>query len=154
MVRLQLSSRSEICKPALLEQVYHWIEQVLCQQYQQHGRQARGLVRRYLAKMTGLSRAQVTRLIGRYRQSGSIAVFCVAPCRTLFFAPCLALLCLLPLRAHKAQRNDGSASKNDPNTEAKVKRTVGEVKPPRRDEVRSVRPRGGDDSALKMYTLR
>jgi transposase InsO family protein len=50
------------------EQVYHWIEQVLRQQqYQQQGRKARGLLRRYLAKLTGLSRAQVTRLIARYQ---------------------------------------------------------------------------------------
>jgi transposase InsO family protein len=50
------------------EQVYHWIEQLLRrQQYEQRGRKARGLLRRYVGKMTGLSRAQVTRLIGRYR---------------------------------------------------------------------------------------
>ena len=35
-------------------QVYHWIEQVLClQQYHQQSRGARGLIRLYLAKMTG-----------------------------------------------------------------------------------------------------
>ena len=50
------------------EQVYGWIEQLLRQQqYEQQGRKARGLLRRYVGKMTGLSRAQVTRLIGRYR---------------------------------------------------------------------------------------
>src|ERR1019366_8066763 len=54
-------------------QIYHWIEQVLCQQeYHKQGRRARGLLRCYLAKMTGLSRAQVTRLIGRYGKSGSL----------------------------------------------------------------------------------
>jgi transposase InsO family protein len=54
-------------------QVYDWIEQVLGQQqYHQQSRTARGLVRRYLTKMTGLSRAQVTRLIGRYRVSGKV----------------------------------------------------------------------------------
>jgi transposase InsO family protein len=54
-------------------QVYHWIEQVLGQQqYHQQSRAARGLVRRYLTKMTGLSRAQVTRLIGRYRTCGQV----------------------------------------------------------------------------------
>ena len=42
------------------------------QEYHQQGRRARGLLRRYLAKMTGLSRAQVTRLIARYRKSGSL----------------------------------------------------------------------------------
>ena len=55
------------------EQVYHWIGQVLCQQqYSTQSRRARGLLRQYLEKMTGLSRAQVTRLIGRYRASGTV----------------------------------------------------------------------------------
>jgi hypothetical protein len=55
------------------QQVYGWVEQVLRQQhYQEQGRKARGLVRRYLEKMTGLSRAQVTRLIARYRVSGEL----------------------------------------------------------------------------------
>ena len=31
----------------------------------------KGLVRRYMARMTGLSRAQVTRLIGGYAQDGA-----------------------------------------------------------------------------------
>ena len=54
-------------------QVYYWIEQVLClQQYHQQSRGARGLIRLYLAKMTGLSRAQVTRLIARYRTRGTV----------------------------------------------------------------------------------
>jgi transposase InsO family protein len=54
-------------------QVYGWTERVLCQQqYSQQGRAVRGLLRRYLEKMTGLSRAQVTRLIGRYRASGAV----------------------------------------------------------------------------------
>ena len=55
------------------EQVYSWIETVLRQQqYVQQGRKARGLLRRYLEKMTGLSRAQVTRLIARYQASGMV----------------------------------------------------------------------------------
>jgi transposase InsO family protein len=55
------------------EQVYGWVEQVLRQQhYQQQGRKARGLLRRYLQKMTGLSRAQVTRLIARYQANGEV----------------------------------------------------------------------------------
>ena len=54
-------------------QIYHWIEQVLGrQEYHQQSRPARGLLRNYVAKMTGLSRAQVTRLIARYRKSGSL----------------------------------------------------------------------------------
>ena len=55
------------------QQVYAWVEQVLRQQqYAQQGRKARGLLRRYLEKMTGLSRAQVTRLIARYRAHGEL----------------------------------------------------------------------------------
>jgi transposase InsO family protein len=55
------------------KQIYHWIEQVLGQhQYHQQKRRARGLLRGYVAKMTGRSRAQVTRLIARYRKSGSL----------------------------------------------------------------------------------
>jgi transposase InsO family protein len=55
------------------EQIYQWIEQLLRQQqYQQQGRKARGLLRRYVEKMTGLSRAQVTRLIARYQASGMV----------------------------------------------------------------------------------
>jgi transposase InsO family protein len=57
------------CRP----QIYQWIEQVLClQQYHQQSRGARGLIRLYLAKMTGRSRAQVTRLIARYRTRGTV----------------------------------------------------------------------------------
>jgi transposase InsO family protein len=55
------------------QQVYGWVERALIQQeYQQRGKAARGLVRCYIKKMTGLSRAQVTRLIARYAASGRI----------------------------------------------------------------------------------
>src|SRR5271157_5754 len=54
-------------------QVYAWMETVLRQQqYVQQGRRARGLLRRYLEKMTGRSRAQVTRLIARYQAQGTV----------------------------------------------------------------------------------
>ncbi len=56
-------------------QLYEWVEQVLVsQEYARLGRAERGLVRRYIEKMTGLSRAQVTRLIARYRASGQVRV--------------------------------------------------------------------------------
>ena len=42
------------------------------QEYAQQGKSARGLVRRYIEKMTGLSRAQVTRLIARYTATGGV----------------------------------------------------------------------------------
>lgn len=54
-------------------QVYDWIELVLCEQeYARQGKASRGLLRRYIEKMTGMSRAQVTRLIGRYMASGRV----------------------------------------------------------------------------------
>jgi len=56
-------------------QLYGWVERVLVDQgYAQQGKTARGLLRRYIEKMTGLSRAQVTRLIGRYTASGRVQV--------------------------------------------------------------------------------
>jgi len=49
------------------EEIYDWVNQTLQHlHYRKLKRRARGLVRRYLAKMTGLSRAQVTRLLGLY----------------------------------------------------------------------------------------
>ena len=49
------------------EDVYNWVNQTLRRQrFQELKREARGLVRRYVAKMTGLSRAQTTRLITLY----------------------------------------------------------------------------------------
>ncbi len=54
-------------------QVYVWLEQLLLQQdYCQQGKAARGLIRRYIETMTGMSRAQVTRLIGRFTASGRV----------------------------------------------------------------------------------
>jgi len=49
------------------EQVYGWVNQTLRQQrYQELKRSSRGLVRRYLMKLTGLSRAQIPRLITQH----------------------------------------------------------------------------------------
>src|SRR5271165_2545332 len=57
------------------QQLYGWVERVLVgQQNAQLGKAARGLVRRYIEKMTGLSRAQVTRLIACYTASGRVQV--------------------------------------------------------------------------------
>ncbi len=52
-------------------EVYRWTEQSLVRfEYAGVSKRDKGLVRRYLARMTGLSRAQVTRLIARYTASG------------------------------------------------------------------------------------
>ncbi len=40
--------------------------------YHRLGKADKGLVKRYLAKVTGLSRAQLTRLIGQHRRTGRI----------------------------------------------------------------------------------
>jgi transposase InsO family protein len=55
------------------EQVYSWVERTLREQsWNRLARASRGLVRRYLEKMTGLSRAQVTRVIKLYTRGGSV----------------------------------------------------------------------------------
>jgi transposase InsO family protein len=54
-------------------ETYGWISRVLVgQEYLCAGREAKGLVRRYICKMTGLSRAQVTRLIGQHAELGQV----------------------------------------------------------------------------------
>lgn len=54
-------------------QMYGWVESVLVQQeYARQARAARGLLRRYIEKMTGLSRSQVSRLIRSYAVSGRV----------------------------------------------------------------------------------
>src|SRR5712692_8740256 len=53
------------------KEVYGWVNTTLRQHdYERLGRSAKGLLHRYVEKMTGYSRAQITRLIGQY-QSGS-----------------------------------------------------------------------------------
>jgi transposase InsO family protein len=55
------------------KEIYDWVTRTLVEhEYHGQGREAKGLLRQYLGKMTGLSRAQVTRLIGRYQQSGMV----------------------------------------------------------------------------------
>jgi hypothetical protein len=59
-VRFQARDRSEL---------YGWVGRTLRQHdYSELPRSAKGLLRRYVAKMTGLSRAQTARLIGAYRK--------------------------------------------------------------------------------------
>ncbi len=60
-------------KAAKRSEVYAWISQTLCEQeYWKQSKQVRGLVRQYLQKRSGLSRAQVTRLIAAYVETGSV----------------------------------------------------------------------------------
>ena len=55
--------------------LYEWVTRTLREQhYDRIPRPGKGVVRRYIAKMTGLSRAQVTRLIGQYTEGGEVKV--------------------------------------------------------------------------------
>lgn len=55
------------------DEVYGWVEQTLVrQQYASLNRSGKGLVRRYIVRMTGLSRAQVTRLITGFGKTGRV----------------------------------------------------------------------------------
>ncbi len=54
---------------------YQWTEEVLRKfRYNRLQKEGKGLIRRYLSKVTGYSRAQVTRLIGKYQESGRLKV--------------------------------------------------------------------------------
>lgn len=56
-------------------EVYGWVERLLCHhEYPLLKRRARGLLRAYVGRMTGLSRAQTTRLIGAYSKHQKIVV--------------------------------------------------------------------------------
>jgi transposase InsO family protein len=54
-------------------EVYRWVERTLVRyEYARQGKASKGLLRRYVEKMTGLSRAQVTRLITAYQATGRV----------------------------------------------------------------------------------
>src|ERR1017187_7014962 len=53
------------------KEIYEWVERVLVrQEYAMQGKRTRGVVRAYLAKMTGKSLPQITRLVRQYRETG------------------------------------------------------------------------------------
>jgi transposase InsO family protein len=55
------------------EEVYAWVERVLMsQEFLQQDKKLRGTIRAYVAKATGLSSAQVTRLIRLFRKTGGV----------------------------------------------------------------------------------
>lgn len=54
-------------------ETYGWVERTLVHyEYARQGKAGKGLLRRYVEKMTGLSRAQVTRLITAYMATGQV----------------------------------------------------------------------------------
>lgn len=53
--------------------VYRWVEETLQRyRYSRLSKEARGMLREFLVKMTGLSVPQITRLIGRYLLTGQV----------------------------------------------------------------------------------
>ena len=57
------------------KELYEWMNGTLRKQgYEWLARGDKGLIRRYVAKMTGLSRGQVTRLIGQYLEGEPVQV--------------------------------------------------------------------------------
>src|SRR6202790_322797 len=55
------------------DEVYAWTERTLVRhQYCGLSKREKGLLRRYVSQMTGLSRAQVTRLIASYADTGRV----------------------------------------------------------------------------------
>ena len=55
------------------EEVYEWVERTLVQyQYAGLDKPSKGLVRRYLTRLSGLSRAQITRLIAQQVNTGRV----------------------------------------------------------------------------------
>ncbi len=67
------NNRAVGCTAAEQESIYGFIERVLKQQqYRRLSKGQKGIVRRFLAKITGLSRAQLTRLIQRWMESRRI----------------------------------------------------------------------------------
>jgi hypothetical protein len=66
------------------KELYEWTQQALCaRSYGSLHRSGKGPMKRYIGKVTGLNRAQVTRLIGQYAECGIV--------RTRHFTQTLAL---------------------------------------------------------------
>ena len=84
------------------EEVYGWMERTLVRhEYAGLPRPDKGVVRLYLAQMTGLSRAQVTRLITGYQQTGRVTAVSYQRTRfsTIYTASDVELLAYVD-RAH------------------------------------------------------
>ena len=57
------------------KEVYSWTQATLCAQgYVSLPRSGKGVVKRYISKVAGLSRAQATRLIAQYVANGTVQV--------------------------------------------------------------------------------
>jgi hypothetical protein len=69
------SSRGIAFSGLNLKEKYLWTEEVLKKfKYPWLKRKGKGILRRYIEKVTGYSRSQVARLVGRYQESGILKV--------------------------------------------------------------------------------
>jgi len=56
-----------------VKEKYYWIEEVLIRfRYRRLKRDEKGVIRRYIGKVTGYSRSQVSRLIREYKRTGGL----------------------------------------------------------------------------------
>jgi len=93
------------------EEKYAWVERVLAaQKYGELSKGERGVVRAYLEKVTGMSAAQVTRLIRQYLDEGVVRVAAYQRCRfrSLYSSEDIRLLAEVD-RAH--ERLSGPATR-------------------------------------------
>jgi hypothetical protein len=97
-------------------EVYGWVEKTLVRlQYASLERPVKGLVRRYIARMTGFSRAQVTRLITGHRKTGRVRA--AAYQRTRFatrYTPADLELLAYVDKAHGNLKSSASTGTNTP----------------------------------------
>jgi len=73
-IRAFLKGNEEVgFKASNRTQTYEWTQRTLCaQEYSNLPRHDKGLVRKYITRATGLSRAQITRLIAQYVATGAV----------------------------------------------------------------------------------
>src|ERR1700704_4620680 len=73
-IRALLEATEEIRFTGLSRgEIYGWVEATLNQHgYRKQSRKVKGVLRRYIRRMTGLSRAQMTRLIGQHAPGGEV----------------------------------------------------------------------------------
>ncbi|MEK6680136.1 MAG: transposase family protein, partial [Nitrospirota bacterium] len=69
------SSTLLVFKGLKRNEIYEWVEDTIIKfDYHVLGKNNKSVVKKYLEKITGLSRAQVTRLIGKQRKTGRVAI--------------------------------------------------------------------------------
>lgn len=67
------SSTPLIFKGQKRTEIYEWVEDTIIKfDYQTLGKKDKGIIKAYLEKITGLSRAQITRLISKQRKTGKV----------------------------------------------------------------------------------